>query len=175
LIDHRDRPHAPTGQIGSWWNNGCIANDRWYVVFVFDHCLYFNTTALARLLEKEWTAAFAELELTPPQAFMLRLVLDRPGLSQRDLADAMTIARPTATRVLDGLEQRRLIRRATGETDAREQRIHPTAEARAIRDALNIASGNVTRRLKQRLGPQVFEQTVGKIRMVRAALTGGVA
>ena len=50
---------------------------------MFDHCLYFNTTALARLLEKEWSAAFASFELTPPQAFMLRLVLDQPGLSQR--------------------------------------------------------------------------------------------
>lgn len=137
---------------------------------MFDHCLYFNTTALARLLEKEWTAAFAEFELTPPQAFMLRLVLDRPGLSQRELADAMTIARPTATRVLDGLEARKLVKRRAGEADGREQRIHPTTEAEAIRDGLNAASGNVTRRLKLLLGSQVFEQTVGKIRAVRAAI-----
>ena len=140
---------------------------------MFEHCLYFNTTALARLLEREWTAALADLELTPPQAFLLRLVLDRPGLSQRELADAMTIARPTATRVLDGLEARKLIKRRAGRTDAREQRIHPTAEAEAIRDALNAASGSVTRRLKALLGPQVFEQAVGKIRAVRAAIGGG--
>src|SRR5882724_7450939 len=132
---------------------------------VFDHCLYFNTTALARLLEREWTAAFAAFELTPPQAFMLRLVLDQPGLASRELADAMTIARPTATRVLDGLEHRKLIRRRAGDTDAREQRIHPTAEAEAIRSALNEASGKVTRRLKQLLAPQAFEQTVGKLRV----------
>ena len=42
---------------------------------MFDHCLYFNTTALARLLEKEWTAAFAGFDLTPPQAFLLRFPL----------------------------------------------------------------------------------------------------
>ena len=137
---------------------------------VFDHCLYFNTTALARLLEKQWAAAFAGFGLTPPQGFLLRLVLDRPGLSQRELADAMTIARPTATRVLDGLEQRKLITRRAGETDAREQRIHPTADAEAIRAGLNAASGNVTRRLKQLLGPDAFEQTVGKLRDIRAAI-----
>ena len=137
---------------------------------MFDHCLYFNTTALARLLEREWTTAFAGFELTPPQAFMLRLVLDRPGLSQRELADAMTIARPTATRVLDGLEVRKLIRRRAGDTDAREQRIHPTAEAEAMRDGLNAASGNVTRRLKALLGSHVFEQTVSRIRAVRTAI-----
>jgi len=137
---------------------------------VFDHCMYFNTTALARLLERAWTAAFADFELTPPQAFMLRLVLDQPGLSQRELAEAMTIARPTATRVLDGLEARKLIKRRAGDTDAREQRIHPTAEAEAIRDGLNAASGNVTRRLKTLLGPHVFEQTVTRIRAVRTAI-----
>jgi len=141
-----------------------------YGRFLFDHCLYFNTTALARLLEREWTAAFAGFGLTPPQAFLLRLVLDQPGLSQRELAARMTIARPTATRVLDGLERRKLIQRRAGEEDAREQRIHPTGDAEAIRAALNAASGNVTRRLKQLLGPQVFEQTVGKIRDVRDAI-----
>jgi len=137
---------------------------------VFDHCLYFNTTALARLLEREWTTAFASFALTPPQAFLLRLVLERPGLSQRELADAMTIARPTATRVLDGLETKKLIVRRAGKADGREQRIHPTPKAEAIRDGLNASSGGVTRRLKQLLGPQVFEQTVGKLRAVRAAL-----
>ncbi|HMG22714.1 MAG TPA: MarR family transcriptional regulator, partial [Kofleriaceae bacterium] len=113
--------------------------------------------------------------LTPPQGFLLRLVLDRPGLSQRELADAMTIARPTATRLLDGLEARELVERRAGDADAREQRIHPTAEAEALRDRLNAASGNVTRRLKQLLGPQVFEQTVGKIRTVRAAIGRGAS
>jgi DNA-binding MarR family transcriptional regulator len=139
-------------------------------VRVFDHCLYFNTTALARLLEREWSAAFAEMGLTPPQAFLLRLVLERPGLSQRELAEAMTIARPTATRLLDGLEQRKLIKRRTGTDDGREQRISPTADAEAIRTALNAASGQVTRRLRALLSPEVFEQTVGHLRDVRAAL-----
>ena len=69
---------------------------------MFDQCLYFNTTALARQLEREWTRAFAPFELTPPQAFMLRTILDQPGLLQRELAASMVISRPTATRTLDG-------------------------------------------------------------------------
>lgn len=142
---------------------------------MFDHCLYFNTTSLARLLEREWTAAFAGFGLTPPQGFVLRLVLDRPGLLQREIAEAMTIARPTATRLLDGLEARKLIQRRAGESDGREQRIHPTPAAEAIRDALNAASGKVTRRLKQLLGAQSFEHTVGSLRAARAAIGGDAA
>jgi len=43
---------------------------------MFDHCLYFNTSALARRLEREWTVAFKPFDLTPPQAFTLRAVLE---------------------------------------------------------------------------------------------------
>jgi predicted DNA-binding protein (UPF0251 family) len=66
---------------------------------MFDHCLYFNTTALARVVEREWAQAFKPLGVTPPQGFLLRLVLARPGLSQFELADELTISRPTATRL----------------------------------------------------------------------------
>ena len=49
---------------------------------MFDHCFYFNTTALARILEREWTRAFKPFGLTPSQAFMLRVVLEKPALLQ---------------------------------------------------------------------------------------------
>jgi hypothetical protein len=51
---------------------------------MFDHCIYFNTTALARALEREWTAAYKPFGLTPPQGFMLRAVLAKPGIVQSD-------------------------------------------------------------------------------------------
>ena len=73
---------------------------------MFDQCLYFNTSALARRLEREWTEAFEPFGVTPPQGFMLRAVLERPGMLQRELSEVLSIARPTATRSLDGLEAR---------------------------------------------------------------------
>ena len=82
---------------------------------MFDHCLYFNTTALARVVEREWAAAFKPFGLTPPQGFMLRLILGQPGLSQHALATELTISRPTATRLLDTQKGRLLdvqVRRA---------------------------------------------------------------
>jgi hypothetical protein len=84
---------------------------------MFDHCLYFNTSALARRLEREWSAAFASFDLTPPQAFTLRAVVDRPGMLQGELAQELAIARATATRALDGLESKGLIKRHSHERD----------------------------------------------------------
>ena len=137
---------------------------------MFDHCLYFNTTSLARQLEREWSRAFKPFDLTPPQAFMLRAVLDHPGLLQHEIADQMTIARPTATRALDGLQAKGLIERRDSERDGREYAIHATAKAERMHAALNEASGEVTRRLKQHLGAGEFNETVSKVRGVRSAL-----
>jgi DNA-binding MarR family transcriptional regulator len=137
---------------------------------MFDHCLYFNTTALARVLEREWTKAFKPFGLTPSQAFMLRVVLEKPGLLQSELAAELAISRSTATRTLDGLEQMKLLERRTTEHDRRESAIRPTASAAAMRDKLNAASAEVTRRLKKELGVAHFDETVAKVRGVRSAL-----
>lgn len=137
---------------------------------MFEHCLYFNTSALARRLDREWTAAFAPFALTPPQGFMLRAILERPGLLHRELASLLSIARPTATRALDGLMQRGLIERRPSSEDARESSIHPTRAAEALRDPLNEASARVTRRLKRVLSDGAFIDAVARVRDVRTAL-----
>lgn len=137
---------------------------------MFEHCLYFNTTALARRLEREWTTAFKPFDLTPPQAFLLRVVLAKPGQLQRELADEMGISRPTATRTLDGLAAKGLIERRASERDGRESAIFPTPSARAIHQALEAASGAVTRRLKKTLGEDAFVDTVGRVRDIRSHL-----
>ena len=137
---------------------------------MFDQCLYFNTTALARRLEREWVAAFAPFGLSPPQAFTLRAVLDQPGLLQRELSRSLAIARPTATRALDFLATKGFVERRGTAEDGREISIWPTAAAQHIRAGLNAASGAVSARLKKRLGADRFATTVQQIRGVRSAL-----
>ena len=137
---------------------------------MFDHCLYFNTNALAGRLEREWTDAFSMFGLSPPQAFMLRVILAKPGLLQRELADELFIARPTATRALDFLQTKGLIERRGRDGDGREVCIQPTKNAVAIHAALNKASGTVTSKLKRLLGEDEFGETVSKIRSVRSGL-----
>jgi DNA-binding MarR family transcriptional regulator len=140
------------------------------LALMFEHCLYFNTTALARRLEREWTQAFAVFELSPPQAFMLRVILAKPGLLQRELADELSIARPTATRALDFLQAKRLVERQGRDGDGREVCIQPTNDAIAIHAALDKASSTVTSKLKKLLSEAEFNETVSRVRKVRSAL-----
>lgn len=137
---------------------------------MFDHCLYFNTTALARLLEREWTRAFKPFSLTPSQAFMLRVVIEKPALLQSELARELAISRPTATRTLDGLQKFGLVERRTTATDGREFAIHPTPSAIALKAALNAASAEVTKRLKKELGPAHFDDMVTQVKQTRSSL-----
>jgi DNA-binding MarR family transcriptional regulator len=137
---------------------------------MFDHCLYFNTSALARRLEREWAVAFKPFELTPPQAFTLRAVLEQPGMVQRELADQLAIARPTATRALDALEAKGLVIRRSHERDGREQTVQPTRDALALKAALNDASGKITSKLKRMLGSGEFADAVTQLRTIRSIL-----
>ena len=140
------------------------------LALMFEHCLYFNTTALARRLEREWTQAFAVFALSPPQAFMLRVILAKPGLLQRELADELSIARPTATRALDFLQAKGLVERQGRDGDGREVCIQPTNDAIAIHAALDKASSTVTSKLKKLLSEAEFNETVSRVRKVRSAL-----
>ncbi|HWU98325.1 MAG TPA: MarR family transcriptional regulator [Oxalicibacterium sp.] len=137
---------------------------------MFEHCLYFNTTALARTLEREWTKAFKPFGLTPSQAFMLRVVLAKPGLLQSELAAELSISRSTATRTLDGLQQLKLLERRATDRDGRESAIEPTELAESMKDGINAASAEVTRRLKKELSVAKFDETVANVRAVRVGL-----
>jgi len=137
---------------------------------MFDHCLYFNTTSLARVVEREWTQAFKPFGVTPPQGFLLRLVLARPGLSQAEIAGELTISRPTATRLIDGLQALDLVERRDAGVDARHWALFPTKKSQALHDGINAASAAVTRRIQQQIGKDEFLETVGKVRAVCSAL-----
>ncbi len=133
---------------------------------MFDHCLYFNTTALARQLERVWSDAFKPFNLTPSQAFTLRAVLQKPGMLHSELAETLKIARATATRAVDGLAARGLLERRSTKQDGRESEIHPTADGMKLKDDLNAASAEVTARLKGELGDGVFAGFVEQARSI---------
>jgi DNA-binding MarR family transcriptional regulator len=137
---------------------------------MFEHCLYFNTTALARLLDKQWSVAFKPFDLTPSQAFLLRVVLDNPGLAPAEVAKVMAISRPTASRALDGLERKGFVLRSGSDQDGREIVVLPTLAAKAIAQGLKSASAEVTKRHKQLLSEVVFTSAVKQSREVRRVL-----
>jgi len=62
----------------------------------------------------------------PSQAFCLREVAHHDGITQRDLADLLCIARPTLTVMLQKMEKAGLVERRTEPSDQRFTHIHLT-------------------------------------------------
>jgi DNA-binding MarR family transcriptional regulator len=81
-------------------------------------------------------AAFAErirpLELTPPQAGVLRRLAQAPGQSQRGLADALGMHAPRLVALIDELEDRGLVTRDRDPDDRRNYAISLTDEGRRV-------------------------------------------
>lgn len=75
------------------------------------------------------------------QAGALRILAVNDGLSQRDLAEKMHVARPTVTIMLQGMEANGMIERRPDERDQRVTRVYLTQEGRALEERAQEALG----------------------------------
>ena len=137
---------------------------------MFEECLYFNSNALARTVTRIWAEAYRPLELSPPHAFLLRVVLAKPGLLPRELADELSLSRSTITRFLDSLEKRDLLIRRPTERDGRELQVYPTKAAMAIHRQLDLTGRTLTQLMGEVVGKDDLSKTVARLREVRKFL-----
>jgi len=137
---------------------------------MFEECLYFNSNALARTVTRIWTEAYGKFDLSPPHAFLLRVVLAKPGLLPRELADELKLSRSTITRFLDRLEKRDLLVRKSTQADGRELHIYPTEEAIKIHKALDDTGKELTLLMGNIVGEENLLQTVNKLRKIHKAI-----
>jgi MarR family transcriptional regulator, organic hydroperoxide resistance regulator len=68
----------------------------------------------------------------PSQITCLRLLSERDGICQRDIADAMRISRARVTAIVQALEKTGAIRRERDDTDARLTRVFVTDVGREL-------------------------------------------
>lgn len=86
-------------------------------------------TAL-RLHKHQMMKALATRGIHPGQAFCLRFVAERDGMSQRDLAEALHLAPPTVSRMLQSLEKSGAVERRPDADDQRVTRVYLTESGR---------------------------------------------
>src|SRR5213593_1457431 len=81
----------------------------------------------------------AALDLTPPQAGLLRAIATQPGRSQQAVATQLGVPPSRFVHLVDVLEQRGLVRRQRNETDRRLYALHLTAEGDELMAKLHAA------------------------------------
>ncbi len=97
----------------------------------------------------------------------LVLIVDNPGLSQSQLADAMDIERPNLVVVVDELEQNELIMRERVPTDRRTYALKATLAGRQVYDRAVAAVKAHEEALLAKVEPQARAQMIAALNSIR--------
>ena len=134
---------------------------------MFEKCIYFNTNALARQINKIWDDAFKPFGLSPAHAYVLRMVLDRPGISMKQTAIELELAPSTITRFVDSLINKGLLKRQTDSDDKRGAKLYPTTSSEKIHQQLEQTGKDLYTQMNQLIGKQTFTNLVSEMRETR--------
>ena len=137
---------------------------------MFERCLYFNSNTLARKLNHRWEQAFAAFDLAPSHAYLLRLVLAQPGMTQQAIAKELRLDKSTVARFVNKLEVKDLLRRSNSEEDSREKIIIPSPKAAAIHESLESTGDTLYRQMCDALGEDDLKALVRTMRKVSEKL-----
>ncbi len=137
---------------------------------MFERCLYFNTNALPRKLNNRWEQAFARFGLTPSQGYLLRVVLERPGLSQQELADELRLEKSTITRFLKALEKKGFVKRSVVSGNARQKAIFPQPGAMGMKGELEALGDELYAGICAALGEDNVKSFVAMSRQMAQSL-----
>ncbi|MBR0852716.1 winged helix-turn-helix transcriptional regulator [Bradyrhizobium diazoefficiens] len=77
---------------------------------------------------QDFIKTFAEVDIRPTQYSVLTVIGANPGLSQMAVAKRLGIERARLVHLLDGLEQRKLVKRIKSKADRRSHALHLTAQ-----------------------------------------------
>ena len=128
---------------------------------MFERCLYFNLNELTRKINRVWENAFDEFGLSPAHAYLLRLVLENPGISQKEISSELKLEKSTVSRFIDALvKQNLLVRNKSG----RDSTILPTNDAKKMEVQLNNKGDELYTRMGTLLGDDNLERLVRVLR-----------
>ena len=137
---------------------------------MFERCLYFNTNSLARNLNSIWEKKFSQLSLPPSHAYLLRLVLQTPGLTQQEITKELRLNKSTVTRFIFALEKKGLLERKETIEDQRQRIVIPTEKALSLHQELEMLGDELYSSVCETLGRDVVESFVKTARLLNEKL-----
>lgn len=95
--------------------------------------MYFSTNALARKIEKLAVESWKPVNLSPSHGYLLMTVIAEPGIQPGALADEMQLKPSTITRLIEKLEERKLVVRTS---EGKVTNVYPTPKAKDLQGKL---------------------------------------
>ncbi len=117
----------------------------------YSACLLFSANALARAITAIGDEEFGRFGLSYSHAYLLCEVVDNPGVTPSELSETLYLTPSTITRLVEKLEQKRLLRR---ESEGKKTLIYATSEGEALRPAIAEAWQRVGARYSGAIGQE---------------------
>jgi len=124
-----------------------------------------DLAAIRRAMRQPLEAEYAKGNVTVPQKAVMQVVVQTPGVTLKELSQAISLAHSTVSGIVDRLEKRGMLERRQDAVDGRLSRIYPSsAVAQFVREripmlrsgplnqALALASANDRLRIRRALG-----------------------
>lgn len=92
-------------------------------------CLYFSSNAFARKIEKLAQQSWKPVGLSPSHGYLLMAVVEEPGMQPGLLADHLQLQPSTITRLIEKLEEKKLVVRTT---EGKLTNVYPTPKAKDL-------------------------------------------
>jgi DNA-binding MarR family transcriptional regulator len=115
----------------------------------FENCLYFTVSALQREIAQMADRAFAKIGMSASHAFLMILVIEKPGISQKELAESLHLASSTVSRFVDSLVVRGLLEKTH---EGKIAHVSPTPQGKAILDSIHASWKELYLAYSDRLG-----------------------
>ena len=103
---------------------------------LLDNCLFFSVNSLARVMTALGEEELGRIGMTPSAAYLLLVVIEEPGILQKDLAERLHLAPSTVSRMIDAMERKQLVIK---EGQGRSTHISPTSQGRKQQTAIHEA------------------------------------
>jgi len=112
-------------------------------------CLYYSSNKLSRIIGKMADEEFRITGLSPTYAFLLSILNEGDGITQKEIGEVLHVTPSTITRFIDKLENSgHLERRIEGKNSF----IYSTEKGRGIQSEIERAWTNLHARYKELLG-----------------------
>jgi DNA-binding MarR family transcriptional regulator len=95
----------------------------------YGQCLYFTSNALARKIERLAIQSWKKVDLSPSHAYLLMLVIESPGMQPGIISSQLQLEPSTITRLIEKLEQKKLVIRIT---EGKTANVYPTSKAKEL-------------------------------------------
>lgn len=138
----------------------CTSMEKIPTEHLLNHCLFFTTGKLNRLLAKWAEQEFALTGLPPSGAFAVMVLCDRPGMSQTELAGILHLDPSTLTRFMDRLEEMGLVKRRK---EGRMTMLEPTPKGRDLWPALDAGWKRIWKKYTDVLGTETGNDLAARI------------